>query len=589
MSLRLIDQVLNIQYCPCNHSKLSGIIKHLLIISGLMFSSALCASNPPPNFLVIVADDLGYSDLGAFGGEISTPNLDALAKSGIRLTNFHTSAACAPTRAMLLTGADNHQVGLGTMVQPTPEQERSPGYVQYLTDNTITIAEYLSNAGYDTMMVGKWHLGLKPEESPSHHGFSRSYVLLPGAASHYGVDQNKDFETYSWASSRKNRRAVYKENNQLVRYLVGAYSTEVYTHKMLEYLGESIEGGQPFFAYLAYTAPHWPLQAPDDTIKKYKGKYDQGPEALRKKRLQNLKSMNLISENVTPHPMENIRPWDELSEQERAVQSRKMEIYAAMVDHMDDGVGRIIQLLKDKKQFENTVIVFISDNGAEGQTTAALGGDPFIEADNSLANLGKPDSYAAYGPGWAQAASAPFRLYKAYSTEGGVRTPAFVTGPGIKGSRISGAFTYVSDITPTLLDIAGVSPVADKKDVTVDIRGHSWSQLLRGEAQRVYSDDEAVGGELFGGRYLYKGPWKITYVQDGYYHPTEAGPGKWELFNIRKDPGETTDLSGKYPKVLADLVADWHDYARDTGVVVLWDERKDAHKADAKFADGAGE
>ena len=528
-----------------------------------------------PNFLVIVVDDLGYSDLGAFGGEISTPNLDSLARSGIRFSNFHTAPACAPTRAMLLTGADNHQIGLGTMVAPTPEQAKSPGYVDYLTDNTVTIASLLQKAGYETMMVGKWHLGKRRELSPASHGFQRSYVLLQGLANNYGVDQNTDLANFNEKISSKNLRSVYRENGNLVRHPVGRHSTDVYTEKMISYLDSALDKDKPFFAYMAYTAPHWPLQAPRFYIDKYKGVYDHGPEALRSARLKRLKEIGLIEEKLVAHPMQGVTPWKELSDEERAVESRRMEVYAAMVEHMDAGVGRLIQYLKDNDAYDNTVILFLSDNGAEGQVDAGLKGDPLLAIDNSLENMGDWDSYFAYGPAWAQAATAPFRLYKAYSTEGGTRTAAFVTGAGVAAKGISHAFMHVTDVTPTLLDLADVpQPVVTKDTGIAPIRGKSWSRLLSGNADQIYGEDEAVGTELFGGRALYKGQWKIVYVQDGYYLPQNSGPGKWELFNIRKDPGETTDLSKKYPDLFKDMIEQWYSYAEETGVVVLWDERK---------------
>jgi arylsulfatase A-like enzyme len=396
-----------------------------------------------PNFLVIVADDLGFSDLGAFGGEISTPNLDALALAGVRLTDFHTASACSPTRAMLLSGTDHHVAGIGTMAEAlTPELAGKPGYEGYLNQRVAALPELLHDAGYFTAMAGKWHLGLTLDRAPWTRGFEQSFALLPGAANHYGFEPVGEYDEQP--RLMRSTRSLYVEDASFVEDLPeDFYSSDTFTDKLLQYLDERPDDGRPFFAYLPFSAPHWPLQAPAEVVERYRGRYDAGPDALREQRLARQQALGLLDPSVAAHPV--VAPtaeWAALDDEARAFSARTMEVYAAMVERLDWNVGRVIEHLKATGEFDNTFVLFLSDNGAEGALLEALpifGPDlqRFIRDyyDNSLGNVGRGNSYVWYGPRWAQAATAPSRLYKAFTTEGGIRVSARWRGRAASAMR----------------------------------------------------------------------------------------------------------------------------------------------------------
>ena len=522
---------------------------------------AQAAPDKRPNFLVIVADDLGYSDLGAFGGEIATPNLDALALSGLRLTDWHTAPTCSPTRSMLLSGTDNHRAGLGTMAElVAPNQKGKPGHAGTLSPNVASLAELLSANGYRTLQSGKWHLGLTPQQDPSARGFQHSFVMLQGAHNHFGTDLTTD-------PSRPG--ATYREDGRtLSRLPADFYSSDSFATKLIDQLRTTAhgkEGKKPFFAYLTFTAPHWPLQARQPDIARYKGRYDAGFEALRAARLKRQAELGLMDPNKPAHEPTYKARWDDLTPAQKQAAARDMEIYAAMVDRLDQNVGRVIAELKRQGVYNNTVILFTADNGAEGMDLEAtqLKGmkDRLAASDNSLANRGNANSYIAYGPGWAQAATAPSWLYKAYATEGGTRAIAFIHYPGAqRQAGIAPVFGSVMDVTPTLLDLAGIAdPKGQFAGRRVEsIRGKSWVPYLTGKADHVYAASDAIGTELFGSRAIRQGDWKIT----------DTGDGQWHLFNLSDDPGETHDLSKEQPEWLGQLVAQWDAYATDVGVIL---------------------
>lgn len=518
-----------------------------------------------PNLLVIVADDLGYSDLGAFGGEIRTPNLDKLALNGIRLAGFHTAPTCSPTRSMLLSGTDNHRAGLGTMAEMIrPNQQGKPGYEGYLRSDVATLAERLAANGYRTLLSGKWHLGLTPEQDPHARGFERSFALLQGGHNHYGTDIQPE------ASPGTRGIATYREDGKVVARLpTDFYSSDYFATRLIDFLGERPakgKAGRPFFGYLAFTAPHWPLQAPAEDIARYKGRYDEGFDVLRERRIARQRELGILASDVVAHtPRNRDGSWDSLTADQQRLAARNMEIYAAMVDRLDQNVGRVIELLRASGELDNTVIVFLADNGAEAldvETTGAqmLAGS-LKGADNGFANRGTASSYLTYGAGWAQAATAPSWLTKGYQSEGGTRAVAFISGAGIaarKGAETQ--YLSVADIAPTLLDLAGAdaraTQVAGRK--VVPITGRSWAAWLKNADARVYGADDGVGAELFGSRAYRRGDWKLT----------DVGDGIWRLFDIARDPGETRDLSLAHPGRKAELAAAWDRYAQDVGVIL---------------------
>lgn len=338
----------------------------------------MTTSGKRPNFLIFLADDLAWSDTGCFGGEISTPNIDKLGYGGLRFTDFHASALCSPTRAMLLTGTDHHLTGFGQLaefVRISPSHLGKPGYEGYLTDNVVTFPQLLRDAGYFTTMTGKWHLGDKKEHSPPFKGFQRSFAMLNGCCNHYAweppVEQKKDVPPFF----STNTAAYHREDGEVVTSLPeDFYSSDYYGDKLIQYLDEHQKDDpeQPFFAYLPFTAAHWPIQAPKENCDNYLGKYADGPTALHKQRLDKQKEMGLISKDVVPHPVvaPEVPAWEDLTPDAKARSSRTMEAYAGMVERMDYNVGKVVEYLKRSGQYENTYIIFMSDNG---ESQAPLG------------------------------------------------------------------------------------------------------------------------------------------------------------------------------------------------------------------------
>jgi arylsulfatase len=504
-----------------------------------------------PNVLIIVADDLGFSDLGAFGGEIDTPNLDALAMSGLRLTGFHTEAACAPTRASLLTGSDSHRVGLGNMPESmASNQTGKRSYEGYLRADTATLAERLQAAGYRTLYSGKWHLGVTPEQDPHARGFQHSFAMLDCCHNHFGLNVSPD----------RTKMFGYSQDGATVMSLpADFYSSDYFAAQLVDQLRTTRagpDGNKPFFAYLAFTAPHAPLQAPAETVAKYRGRYDAGYDVLRETRLRRQRELGLLDPAVQPHHPVDTVPWASLSSKEKQASARKMEIYAAMVDRLDKAVGQVITELKASGEFDNTVIFFLSDNGAEARDPPPKPG----ATPPPLETLGTAKSYVNYGAGWAQAGTAPSWRFKTFATEGGIHTPAFVTGPVVRTpGGISGVYTNARDIVPTVLDLAHVptTPGRFAGRTVQPIDGLSWRRFLA-RGNTVYPASKAVGTELFGSRSLRQGDWKISDISDG----------AWHLFNVAHDPGETHDLSVQEPVRKAALIKAWDAYAKDVGVVM---------------------
>jgi arylsulfatase len=512
-----------------------------------------------PNVLLVVADDLGYTDLGVTGSEIRTPHLDALARSGLLLTSFLVSPACSPTRAMLLSGVDTHPAGLGTMAGEADVNQRGrPGYEGFLSDRVVSLATLLQGAGYHTYMAGKWHLGMEERQGPHRRGFERSFALLPGGASHF-ADAAGLFESHP--------QAPYREDGREVVLPAGFYSTAHYTDKLIEYVRGGLADGRPFFAYAAYTAPHWPLQVPDAELDRYRGVYDGGYDALRAVRFAKALELGIVPPGTVEPPLTgSARAWDRLLPDERRRQARAMEIYAAMVENLDHHVGRLLQALKDSGRYDDTLVLFFSDNGAEGNLIGRMKTNPdWIPKrfDNSLANLGRVNSYAWLGPDWARAAT-PFRLWKSFPTEGGVRVPAIVHwGSSARRGRLDAVVT-VKDVAPTLLELAGArhpAPSFEGRAVAA-LEGRSMLPFLRGEAATVHGSDFSMGWELFGRRALRRGDWKIVWLFEPY------GPGRWQLFDLAADPLESKDLAAARPDTLAELVKAWDDYAHRNGVIL---------------------
>lgn len=522
-----------------------------------------------PNILVIVADDLGFADLGSFGGEIPTPNLDRLAYAGVRFSDFQVAPACSPTRAALLTGVDPHLAGVGSMYEElSPNQKGKPGYEGHLNARVVSVATLLRDGGYRTYLSGKWHLGNEPEQGPGSQGFQRSFALLSGGASHFD-DMRPAYHP------DPNARAAYVDEDQRLGKLPEdfEYSSQYYADRLLSYLHDDAKSEKPFFAVLAFTAPHWPLQAPDAVIEKYAGKYDQGYEQLYDQRLARARKLGLLAAGVPDAPRPpNARPWQALNAAEQREQSRAMAVYAAMVDQLDFHSGRVIDYLEQTAQLDNTLILFMSDNGPEGHDldeTWPAEQFPAIRKviderhDFSYDNMGKPGSYTLYGPGWARAGSPGLRMYKGFASEGGTRVCAFVHFPaGIKGGRIAGETIAVKDIAPTLLDYAGLSQQGAAYNGRPVLAMQGRSRRNEFEARAPAPTGLPLGTELFGKYAIRENNYKLLHM------PPPYGTGSYELYDLDADPGESVNLVRSKPQIVERMRGLWQQYASDNGVIL---------------------
>lgn len=524
-----------------------------------------------PNILFIMADDLGYSDLGAFGSEIRTPNIDGLAKQGRIYTNMYATPLCAITRAELLSGTDHHLVGLGTMLPPKGKQVGAPGYEGHLTDRALSIAEVLRDSGYHTYMAGKWHLGTEAEHSPKARGFESSYALLPGGGDHFLASPEK-------LSDTEKRTLLYRDNGELVQPPRDYYSTDFFTDRLIADIDRNRNDGKPFFAYAAYTSPHWPLQAPDKFIEQQRGKYDAGYEVIKERRLERQRQLGIISAQMKPAgsvpsaiaeastlkmkslPDVALKQWSELDAPTRKREARRMEIYAAMVENLDWNVGRLIAHLKERNEYDNTLIIFMSDNGAApaGMTTR----EP-AAIDNSFDNLGRRDSYVTFTPRWAEVSTAPLSLWKGTLAEGGIAVPFIVHMPGQTEARpLSRATIAVKDLAPTFAQFARVDNPGKRykgRDVS-PWTGKSLLPLLDGSASQAHAADEVFADETDFEYIIRQGDWKAVWFDP------PRGNGALKLYDIRNDRAETTDVAAQKPAIVKSMAKLYADYAQRVGV-----------------------
>ena len=459
-----------------------------------------------------------------------------------------------------MSGLDNHQAGLGTMGElKTPEMEGHPGYAGYLNFEVAALPEVLKANGYHTYMAGKWHLGHEEKTSPHARGFEETFILAPGGGSHYN-----DRKPLSPPQTM-----IYRRNGKEVKSLPDDfYSTKYYTDILLKWIKEGHKDGRPFFAYLSYTAPHDPLHAPKEYIEKYKGKYDEGWDALREKRLQGLKDLGIIPKDAKSFPrLPAVKAWDKMSAEERAEAARDMEVYAAMVDYMDEQIKRVFDYLKEIGEYDNTMIIFFSDNGANGHPKTIYPGqtEEYLNSfDNSLENRGLKNSFIEPGPGWSQVSMAPSRMFKGFTSEGGIKTPMLVklTGKRANAGTMNHSFFHVRDIMPTILDFTGITHSEQFSGRKVKpMQGKSILDLLEGKVVTPYAGASQVGYELFGLKAYFVGDWKILWM------PTPFGPGKWELFNLKQDPAELNDLSKQHPGKLKEMITLWEQYKKDNNVL----------------------
>ncbi|MEL7107448.1 MAG: arylsulfatase [Pseudomonadota bacterium] len=515
------------------------------------------AQETPPNILVVLFDDVGFTGFGAYGGDANTPNIDALAQSGTLFSRYYSSPFCGPSRAMLMTGLDNHQTGMGTLVETvTPEQSELPGYSMIWDDDQATIASLLSEAGYQTYVSGKWGIGAKGKNLPDRFGFDRSYVMDSTGGSNY--DHSHYLPGYPEVS--------WYEDGEPVRLPEDFYSSRNLVDQMIGYIDEG-DADQPFFGFLSLQAIHIPVQAPAEFIDNYDGVFDAGWDALREARWQRTIDLGLVPQTTTLAPVHaDHRVWDDLSAEEQTVAAREMQVNAGMIEAADFHIGRLLEHLEATGQLENTIVVVTSDNGPDSARTSLgspaadhlLDGIHRIEGiDTSPENMGLPGSLTAIGPEWASVSASPFNLYKFYSSEGGLRVPLVIAGPGVAARGVEDAPVHVADLMPTLLDAAGVAYDAGA------LYGKSILTVLTGEADETRGAEESFGFEVSGNAALYRGNWKLVRTA------LPRGDFTWRLFDISVDPGETTDLSDENPELFAQMQAEYAAYASDNGVLDL--------------------
>ena len=521
-----------------------------------------------PNILLIVADDTGFSDVGHWGSEIPTPNIDALAQSGVSFTNFHMSPVCSVSRAMFLTGADAHLIGLGNSreVPYVPHLKRR-GWEGYLLNNNVTVARLLRDAGYHTYMVGKWHLGEQADNSPHVRGFEQTYVLVEGGGNHFNT---KGFTPTTAVSS-------YRQNGRYVERPDGVYSTKLWTDKLLAMIDSHHGDGRRFFSYVAYTASHFPLQAPQEDIQKFMGKYDKGWDKLRAERFERMQKMGLITSGNKILPPRNrlLLPWDKLSPAQQKYKAKKMAIHAAMVANQDHHIGRIIGHLKKIGEYDNTVIIFCSDNGAAAThvdgplSSRSVRRWVDVYFDNSYESLGTATSLQSLGAPWANAAVTPLWFWKGWITEGGTRVPFLIRIPGVTaaGTRTNTIAQHV-DIAATVLDIAGVRHpgTSYRGRRIVPLQGKSMRPFLAGTSPRVHEASEPLGFELMGSRALIQGHWKITSISHGM-----QGDGRFHLYNLREDMAEQFPVEYENSRLFWRMIAAYGKWAKANNVLPIPD------------------
>lgn len=522
-----------------------------------------------PNIVVIVADDLGFTDLGSYGGEIRTPNLDALAAEGARFSSFHVASECSPTRAMLLTGVNSHRAGVGAMRESVPaELEGKPGYLTVLDRNVVTVSTLLQRSGYRTYAVGKWHVGKEPHNLPPARGFDRSIVQGDSGSDNWRTDQR-----YLALSDR----VAWFEDGRPAHMPKNYYSTRYYVDRAVDYLrtdwsGRKSSDGvrQPFMLYLAFQANHIPLQAPTESLARQRGRYAAGWQVFREHRRERAIELGLLPADTPMAAWPDLENWDALSAQRRAYDARRMEVYAAMTETMDAEIGRLRATIRELGEDENTVFVFLSDNGAEpSDPYEYLSGRLWLMTQYSRAidRLGGPGAYATIGRNWASVANAPLATHKFYAGEGALRVPLIIRAPAAPSTasaagRIQRGFTHVTDIAPTLLDFAGVDRSTQVAGVE-PMSGKSLVPLLRGEVTSVRTADEPLGFELAGNAALFAGDLKLV------RNMPPVGKGEWQLFDIVKDAGETQDLRAERPADFERMLVAYRKFERDDRVLPL--------------------
>lgn len=498
-----------------------------------------------PNILLIMADDLGFSDMGNYGSEINTPSLDRLASEGVRMRRFYNNAMCAPTRTSLLTGQHHHKAGIGFF----NEDLGIPGYEGFLKKESLTLGEVFKNGGYSTYMSGKWHVGDEKNHMPLQRGFDEFFGFLEGGHSYFNSEPIlKGPPSLSFLYEGNDVYNIDKED---------FYLTDELTDRAIGFV-ENTPADKPFFLYMAYNAPHWPLHAKPQDIAKYKGKYDAGWDELRKVRFENIKKLGLAEDEWTLFKDKSLPPWESLSDKEQKDWALRMEVYAAMVDNLDQNIGKLLTYLGTSDQLDNTIVVFLSDNGAAQMDVGKM---PFVVPRND-GPVGTAGSMEAYTKKWAQVSNSPLRSYKSSPYEGGTATPLILRYPGQKesGAVVKGG-AHVVDIMPTLIDMAGIEYPKNYNGVKpFTLAGESFFPYLNGED---WERKAPICTEWFGDRAVWMGDLKGVSL-----YPEN----KWELYDLTKDRTEANDIAASHPETIAKIDAIYKEWAKNNGTVEWTDE-----------------
>lgn len=513
---------------------------------------------PPqrPNIVFILFDDAGFSDFGAYGSEIATPNIDAIAHQGVRLTNFHTASTCEASRAMLMSGVDNHRAGAGTLQVVLADNQRGkPGYEGHLSDQAHSLGRLLQQGGYATYFAGKWNLGEGLERSPGARGWDRYIALEPT-----GADNFEDGKVYA----PLNRTARRWEDGQRAKLPANFFSTEHYTNRLISYIEQGRGKGKPFFAMLSLQAVHSPLQAPAPDIDKYSQRYTAGWAPVRAARYHRQVEMGLMPAGLNLPQAIQSRDWTNLGTSEQQNYARKMAVFAGMLDNADQHIGRLRDYLRRAGELDHTVFVVMSDNGADPYELNRLN-LPFrlwyqVRFDLDTPSLGLPGSYVHYGQDWAEVSNTPFALFKGTAGEGGMRVPFIISDPQrLAPGIINHSFAYATDFLPTMLDIAGIPlPAAGPLHRPTGI---SMLPHLEGKAEAIHPATEAIGFEATGAEALYQGDYKL--MRNG----TPWGNGKPVLIKLSEDPTETHDLALAEPQRVQAMLKEMERYVERNGVV----------------------
>jgi arylsulfatase A-like enzyme len=527
------------------------------------------SGKPRPNIVFVLLDDAGFSDFGAYGGEIATPNIDALAKSGARFTNFHTASTCEATRVMLQSGVDNHRAGAGSLVPIMADNQKGqPGYEGYLSDSAHSLGQLMRDGGYATYYAGKWNIGSGLERSPGARGWDR-YMALEQT----GAD---NFEAKVYAPF--NMEAVWWEDGKRAQLPADFYSSRHYVDKIIRYIDEGRPSGKPFMAMIAFQAVHSPLQAPQADIDKYLKLYEGGWAKVRAERYQRQVHLGLVPAGLTLPQLPRVQggprqfaatDWDTLSDSERRTQAKKMAVYAGMLDHADQQIGRLREHLRKSGELDHTAFIVMSDNGADAFDLSQLN-LPFkawyrVNYALGYDRMGGPGSYVHYGANWAEVSNTPFALVKGTSGEGGMRVPFIIDYPArIRPGQLAGEFAYVTDFLPTVLDIAGIALPGDDYQGRKLHRpsGTSLLAYLEGKAAAAHAPTQAIGYESTGGQALFKGNYKLM------RNVPPTSDGQWRLYQLDADPTEAHDLSANMPERVKELLAEVDNFNKQNGVIL---------------------